>query len=164
MDLSKILSISGKSGLFKMIAQTKNGLIVESLIEKKRMPAFSHDKISSLDEISVFTNGEDLPLNKVFKLIYEKQSGGPAVDYKSDDKTLKKFFKDLVPDYDETRVYTSHIKKILKWYNILQKENLLDFTEEEKEKDEDKGDDKEVKESESPADKLTEKEKKAEEE
>lgn len=133
MDLSKILSISGKPGLFKMVGQAKNGLIVESMTDGKRFPAFSHDKISSLEEISIFTNEGDLELKEVFKRIYEKQDGGKAIDPKSKNQQLKDFFEEIVPDYDPEQVYVSHIKKVVTWYNILQENQMLDFTEEEEE-------------------------------
>jgi hypothetical protein len=134
MDLSKILSISGKHGLFKVVSQLKNAVLVESLIDQKRFPAFAHEKISSLEEISVFTTGEDLQLKTVLKTLFEKQEGKPAIDSKSDDKSLKSFFLQIVPEYDPERVYVSDIKKIISWYNLLVENNLLDFTEEVKEK------------------------------
>jgi hypothetical protein len=133
-DLSKILSISGKHGLFKVVSQLKNAVLVESLIDKKRFPAFAHEKISSLEEISVFTTGEDLQLKNVLKTIFEKQEGKLAIDSKSDDKALKAFFIQVVPDYDPDRVYASDIKKIIGWYNLLVENDLLDFTEKEEEK------------------------------
>lgn len=133
MDLSKILSISGKPGLFKMIAKTKNGLIIESLINGKRISAFSHEKISSLEEISIFTETEDLSLKEVFKMIFEKTEGKEAIDIKSSNNQLKEFFEESVPEYDKDRVYVSDIKKVLKWYNVLLEKKLLDFSEEEEE-------------------------------
>lgn len=140
MDLSKILSISSKSGLFKMIARTKNGVIIESLIDKKKTQAFSHNKISSLEEIYIFTDNEELPLKDVLKIMYEKHSGGPSIDNKSDNNTLKNYFKEIIPNYDEDRFYVSHMKKIILWYNLLQKNNILEFPPEE-EKKEDSGQD-----------------------
>lgn len=133
MDLSKILSISGKPGLYKMIGQTKNGAIVESLEDKKRFPAFASDRISSLEEISIFTHEEDVPLKDVLKAIYDKQNGEKAIDHKSDPDDLKAFFEDAFPDYDQERVYVSDIKKVINWYNLLHDYDMLDFTEEEKE-------------------------------
>jgi len=136
MDLSKILSISGKPGLYKMISQTKNAVIVESLIDQKRFPAFGHEKISSLEEISLFTTGEDLPLKKVLKKIHDQLQEKESLDPKSAPALLQKFFLEIVPDYDQERVYASDIRKILTWYNLLQKHQLLDFTEEEETKEE----------------------------
>ena len=131
MDLSEILSISGKPGLYKMIAKSKNGLIVESLIDGKRISAFSHEKISSLEEISIFTDTEDLPIKEVFKRISEKTDRKQTIDVKSQNNKLKEFFEKVLPEYDKERVYVSDIKKVLKWYNLLLEKELLDFTEEE---------------------------------
>ena len=131
MDLSKILSISGKSGLYKVVSQLKNAVLVESIIDNKRFPAFAHEKISSLEEIAVFTATEEKPLKDILKAIYEKQEGKPAPESKSDNKVLQAFFLEVVPDYDTERVYVSDIRKIIGWYNLLAEHNLLDFTEKE---------------------------------
>ena len=104
MDLSKILSIAGKNGLFKVVSQGKNSVIVESLNDAKRFPAFGHEKMSSLEEISVFTTGDDLALKEVFKAFHEKLEGKPAIDHKSDNSALKKFFIEMVPEFDQDRV------------------------------------------------------------
>jgi hypothetical protein len=135
-DLSKILSITGKPGLFKMVAQAKNGVIVESLIDGKRFQAFSHDKVSSLEEISVFTDTDDKPLREILKTIKEKTEGGKAPDPKADNQKLKEFFETIMPDYDRDRVYVSHMKKIYAWYNLLHEKDMLDFAEKEEEKEE----------------------------
>jgi len=119
MDLKEILSVSGKPGLFKTIAQTKTGVIIESLTDGKRLQAFASDKISSLGEISIFTKDEDLPLREVFRLIQEKNSDQPAPDAKTDDKALKAFFESILPDYDRERVYVSHMRKLVQWYNLF---------------------------------------------
>ena len=145
MDLSKILSISGKPGLYKMIAKSKNGLIVESFIDGKRISAFSQEKISSLEEISIFTEGEDLSLKEVLKKIFEKTEGKEAIDTKSPNYKLKEFFEEAVPEYDNERVYVSDIKKVLKWYNTLLEKELLDFSEEEENKEPEDKPDKEKK-------------------
>lgn len=125
MVLKDIISISGEPGLFKFIAQGKNAIIVEHLETKKRSSAFASAKVSSLEEISVFTEKEDMPLGKVFDQIFEKQNGGPAIDFKSDPEKLKEWFKEVLPEYDKDKVYTSDIKKIVHWYNILQGLNML---------------------------------------
>ena len=125
MVLKDILSISGEQGLFRFIAQGKNAMIVEHLETGKRSSAFTSAKVSSLEEISIFTKEEDLPLAKVFDRIFEKEAGGPAIDSKSESDMLKKYFEEIVPDYSKDRVYTSDIKKVFLWYNILQKKNLL---------------------------------------
>lgn len=138
MDLSKILSISGKSGLFQVVSQLKNAVLVESLLDKKRFPAFAHEKISSLEEIAVFTATEDKPLKDILKSIFDKLEGKPALDAKSDNKLIQAFFLEVVPDYDSERVYISDIRKIITWYNLLLEHQLLDFTEKEEEKSEEK--------------------------
>jgi hypothetical protein len=136
MDLSKILSISGKSGLFQVVSQLKNAVLVESLLDKKRFPAFAHEKTSSLEEIAVFTATEEKPLKEILKAIYDKLEGKPALDAKSDNKLLQAFFLEVVPDYNSERVYISDIRKIISWYNLLLEHQLLDFTEKEEEKSE----------------------------
>ncbi|MBN1198919.1 MAG: DUF5606 domain-containing protein [Bacteroidales bacterium] len=146
MDLSKILSISGKPGLYKVISQAKNAVIVESLIDQKRFPAFGHEKISSLEEISVFSSDEDLPLKEVLKKIHNHSQGKESVDPKSEPALLQEFFREAVPEYDQERVYPSDIRKILTWYNLLLKHDLLDFKEDEKEEEEKSSEEKEVKE------------------
>ena len=128
MDLKEILSVSGKPGLFKTIAQTKTGVIIESLIDGKRIQAFASDKISSLGEISIFTTGEDMQLREVFRLIGEKNGDQPAPDSKSDDRALKAFFESIVPDYDSERVYVSHMRKLVQWYNLLLANGITDFS------------------------------------
>lgn len=148
MDLTEILSISGKPGLYKMMTHTKNGMLVESLHDNKRFPVFAHEKVSSLEEISIFTENEDIPLKEVFKKIFELLEGEKALSHKSPGEELKDFFEDAIPDYDKERVYVSDIKKVIQWYNILHEMKMLDFTEEEIEEksegeDEDTGDKKE---------------------
>jgi hypothetical protein len=125
MILKDILAISGEPGLFRFIAQGKNSLIVEQLETKKRSSAFGSAKVSSLEDIAIFTDKEDMPLAKVFDLIYEKENGGLTVDKKIDSNKLKTWFEEILPDYDKNKVYTSDIKKIALWYNILHKLNLL---------------------------------------
>ena len=125
MVLKDILSISGEPGLFKFIAQGKNAIIVEHLETKKRGSAFGSARVSSLEEISIFTEKEDMPLGKVFDLIFDKEKGGPAIDYKSDPEKLKAYFSEVLPEYDKDKVYVSDIKKVVHWYNILHSLNLL---------------------------------------
>ena len=131
MDLSKILAISGKPGLYKMLAQTKNGLVVESMTDGKKFTAFSHERISTLEEISIYTTDEDRPLKEILKAIHDMQEGKAAIPHKSSNEELKAFFEKAVPDYDKENVYVSDIKKVINWYNQLQERDLLDFTEEE---------------------------------
>lgn len=130
-----ILSISGQSGLFKLISNTKNGIIVENIETKKRIPIYSTSKVSSLKEISVYTSeGKDLPLASLMTTIKEKTQNQQAISHKEDGKKLKDFFLEVMPNYDEERVYLSDIKKIIQWYNILQKQNMLTEKEGEDEK------------------------------
>jgi hypothetical protein len=125
MVLKDILSIAGEPGLFKFVAQGKNSMIIEHLETKRRTSAFGSAKVSSLEEISVYTEKEDIALGKVFDLIFEKHGGGPAPDYKSDPGKLKTWFGEVLPEYDRDKVYVSDIKKVAHWYNILQGLNLL---------------------------------------
>lgn len=131
MDLKEIMAIAGKPGLYKMVAQAKNGIIVESIIDQKRIQAFTQDKISSLEEISIFTETEDVPLKSVLKSFFEKLDGKPAPDFKNDNEKLKAFFGDMLPDYDKEKVYVSHMHKIVTWYNLLVEHNMLNFDEKE---------------------------------
>lgn len=129
MILKDILAISGEPGLFRFIAQGKNAIIVEHLETKKRSSAYGSAKVSSLEDIAIFTENEDVPLGKVFNIIHEKENGGAAPDSKSDVKILNTWFEGILPDYSKDKVYTSDIKKLVQWYNILHKLNLLVFDE-----------------------------------
>ncbi len=129
-SLQDILSISGYGGLYKHVSQTKNGIIVESLETKKRMSAYASSKISALEDIAIFTYEEEIPLIKVFKKIAEKEDGGVAVNHKSKPEELKKYFSEVLPEYDKDRVYVSDIKKVLQWYNILTELEMLEFEDE----------------------------------
>lgn len=125
MNLKDIMAISGEAGLFKFIAQGKNAIIIEHLETKKRNSAYGSSKVSSLEDIAIFTDKEDMPLSKVFDLIYEKENGGPAIDPKVDTGKLKNWFEGILPEYSKDKVYTSDIKKVAQWYNTLHKLNLL---------------------------------------
>ncbi len=120
MDISGIFAISGKPGLFKSIAQSKHGVIVESLIDKKRFNAYTSYKVSSLEDITVFSVDEDVTLLEVFKSIAEKENyKAIQVIETANKEDLRAYFAVVVPTYDADRVYDSDIKKILKWYNLL---------------------------------------------
>jgi hypothetical protein len=134
--LKGILSISGQSGLFKMVAEAKNNIIVESLDTQKRMPVYSTSKVSALEDIAIYTETSDVPLKDILKAISEKEEGGIALSHKSSGGELKKYFEEVVPDYDKDRVYVSDIKKVLQWYNTLQGKDMLDFTEVEEDTEE----------------------------
>lgn len=131
--LKGILSISGQSGLYKLVAESKNNIIVESLETKKRMPVYSTVKVSALEDIAIYTETGDIPLKDVFKAIYNHENGNVAISPKASNQELKKYFEKIVPEYDKERVYISDIKKVLLWYNSLQEKELFDFTETEAE-------------------------------
>jgi Domain of unknown function (DUF5606) len=125
MNLKDILAISGEGTLFKFIAQGKNAVIVENLETGKRFSAGATARVSALDEIAIFTTGEDMPLGQVLDRLWEKENGGEALSPKLSDTELKKYFAEVLPEYDHDRVYSSDIKKVLLWYSILHKLNLL---------------------------------------
>lgn len=134
MSLEKILSISGKPGLYKLKTQTRNGFLAESLLDGKKISVGARDNVSLLSEIAIYTLTEELPLREVFKKISEKESGGQTINHKVPRVELEEFFFEVLPDYDEDRVYPSDIKKVVQWYNLLQKEGITDFSEETSEK------------------------------
>lgn len=130
MSLDKILSISGKPGLYEIVTQTRTGAVVQSLIDKKRITVGAHSNISILSEIAIYTLTEEVPLREVLNKIKEKENGGPtSISHKDGKLALEEYFFDVLPDYDEDRVYASDIKKVIQWYNLLQKNNLLDALE-----------------------------------
>ncbi len=131
MNIKGIIAISGRPGLFKVVAQSKNSVIVESMIDKKRFPAYASEKISTLEDISIFTYDDDVKLLDVFKLIFEKYDGGQCISHKSEAKELSKTLIEILPNYDQERVYPSDVKKIFQWYNLLHSEGLLTLVEEE---------------------------------
>ncbi len=135
IKLKDILSISGKSGLFMNIAQARNGIVVESLTDKKRHVASSTARVSSLEDIAIFTNEEEVPLADIFYQIHEKTEGKASLSHKGAVAELKSYFEELVPDYDEERVYVSDIKKVFLWYNQLQEHGLLEVIEKEPNED-----------------------------
>lgn len=120
IDLTGIISISGQPGLYKIVAQSKNGIIVEGLTDKKRVNVYASTKVSTLSDISMFTTGDDKPIEEIMTSIFKKEKGGAAVDHKADDKAVEKYFSEILPDYDKDRVYVSNIRKLLSWYNALQ--------------------------------------------
>nr|WP_321243897.1 DUF5606 domain-containing protein [uncultured Psychroserpens sp.] len=134
MTLDKILSISGKPGLYKIVTQTRSGFVVESLIDKKKVSVNIHSNISVLSEIAVYTLTEELPLREVLKKIRDKEdSKQTSISHKDSKDKLEEYFFEVLPDYDEDRVYASDIKKIVQWYNLLEKHDMLGALEEDKE-------------------------------
>lgn len=126
--INKILSIAGRPGLFKLVSQGKNMLIVESLSNGKRTPAYAHDKVVSLGDIAIYTAEGDIPLFDVFESIKEKNDSKP-VDVKAlgGDKEIRAYFGEILPHFDEERVYTNDIKKVFSWYNQLIAAGVTEF-------------------------------------
>ena len=134
MSLDKVLAISGKPGLYKLIAQTRGGFVAESLIDSKRISVSVQQNVSVLSEIAIYTLTEEVPLKQVFINIKEKEKGeSTSVKPKDGKDKLEEYFFDVLPDYDEDRVYASDIKKVLQWYNLLHQHNMLDVLDEENE-------------------------------
>lgn len=132
--LEKIVSISGKPGLYKVLSQGKNMLVVESIVDKKRMPAYSSDKVVSLGDISMFTDSGDKPLSEILEAMKVKENSAVAsIDVKADTDKLRDYFGEIVPDFDRQRVYPTDIKKLIQWYNLLIENGLTDFLPEETE-------------------------------
>ena len=128
MSLDKILSIGGRPGLYKLLTQTRTGFVAESLIDKKRISVGINSNVSLLSEIAVYTLEEELPLREVFTKIKMKEKGGKtSVGPKEDKIKLEEYFFEVVPDYDEDRVYPSDIKKIIQWYNLLHDNGINHF-------------------------------------
>lgn len=129
MTLDKILSISGKPGLYKLLTQTRSGFVGESLLDGKRLSVGIRNKVSVLSEIAIYTLEEEIPLREVFQKIKEKEKGGKtSVSHKDDKLKLEEYFFEVLPNYDEDRVYPSDIKKIVQWYNILIDKGINDFS------------------------------------
>lgn len=131
MTLEKILAIGGKPGLYKLVTQTRGGFVAESLLDKKRTTVGLRSNVSVLSEIAIYTLEEELPLRAVFQKIQEREEGGKtSVDHKDDKLKLEEYFFGILPDYDEDRVYSSDIKKVIQWYNILHDNGITDFSDE----------------------------------
>lgn len=127
MSLEKIIAIAGKPGLYNLVTQTRGGFVAESLIDKKRLSVSVHQNVSVLSEIAIYTLEEEVPLREVLKSIKEKESGNTtSVGPKDGKDKLEEYFFDVLPNYDEDRVYPSDIKKVIQWYNLLHKHGLLE--------------------------------------
>ena len=127
MSLEKILSISGKPGLYQLKTQTRTGLLAESIVDGKKISVNARENVSLLSEIAIYTMTKELPLREVFSKISKKENGGEAISHKSSKDELEEYFFDVLPDYDEDRVYPGDIKKVLQWYNLLTKNGITDF-------------------------------------
>ncbi len=125
MSIQKILSISGKPGLYELKIQTRTGFVAESLLDGKKITVGLRSNVSLLSEIAVYTYTEEVKLVEVFKAIATKENEGLALSHKEDDVKLKAYFREVLPEFDEDRVYASDIKKILNWYNILQPKGFV---------------------------------------
>ena len=135
MSLQKILAISGKPGLYDLKVQTRTGFVAESLLDGKKITVGLRANVSLLSEIAVYTYNEEVRLAEVFKAIAEKENEGPGISHKETDDKLKSYFRGVLPEFDEDRVYTSDIKKVMNWYNLLQSKGMISIeslTEQEK--------------------------------
>jgi hypothetical protein len=132
MALKDILVISGQGGLFRYISKGRNNVIVENLCDHKRSFVPATTKISMLEDITIFTKTDNITLREVFKKIQTKENGCAAIPHKSPDAELKKYFDELLPEYDKERVYLSDIRKVMMWYNLLVELGFTDFEDSEK--------------------------------
>ena len=134
MSLDKILSIGGRPGLYKLLTQTRTGLVAESLLDNRKVTVGMSSNVSVLSEIAIYTLEEELPLRTVFEKIQLKEEGGKtSVKHKDDKLSLEEYFFEVLPNYDEDRVYVSDIKKVIQWYNILHDHGITDFSKPEEE-------------------------------
>jgi len=127
MSLEKILAISGKPGLYELKAQTKAGFLAESLVDGKKLSVGMRHNVSVLNEIAIYTYAEEVPLKQIFNNIKEKENGGESISHKVPKAELEKYFSEILPEYDEDRVYTSDMKKVIQWYNLLHKRGIVNF-------------------------------------
>ncbi|MCK8522116.1 DUF5606 domain-containing protein [Aquimarina sp. D1M17] len=131
MSLDKILAISGKPGLYELKTQTRSGFLAESLIDGKKLSVSIRHNVSVLSEIAIYTFSEEVPLREIFQKIQEKENGEQAISHKESKDKLIAYFSEVLPDYDEDRVYASDMKKVIQWYNILQSKGITDFSDSE---------------------------------
>jgi hypothetical protein len=125
MNLEKILSISGKPGLYVLKVQTRTGFVAESLLDGKKVTVSLKSNVSLLSEISIYTYEGEKPLAEIMQNIANKENKGQAISHKEENAVLSSYFREILPEYDEERVYPSDIKKILNWYNMLQERGLI---------------------------------------
>lgn len=134
MGLEKILSVAGKPGLYKLITQTRTGFVAESLLDGKRITVSLRSSVSVLSEIAIYTLEEEVPLREVFQKIQTKENGAKtSISHKDEKIKLEEYFFEVLPNYDEDRVYVSDIKKVIQWYNILTDNDIADFSSEKEE-------------------------------
>ena len=132
MNLEGIINVAGKSGLYKVVSQGNNTVIVESLTDKKRAPLYSHNQANTLEEIGIYTYDNTKPLSEIFDDIAKKEDCKQAISHKSSTNELNTYFREILTNYDEERVYISDIKKVIQWYNALQKAGLIQLPKEKK--------------------------------
>tara|TARA_Y100000746_G_scaffold203049_1_gene188857 strand:- start:2433 stop:2861 length:429 start_codon:yes stop_codon:yes gene_type:complete len=133
MELEGIINVSGKPGLFKVISKSNNTVIIESLTDKKRTAIYSHNQANLLEEIGIYTYNDTIPLNDIFTSIAKKTKCGPCINHNLSKEELTNYFREILPEYDEDRVYISDIKKIIQWYNIMQSVDLIKIQKNKKE-------------------------------
>ena len=132
MNLEGIINVAGKPGLYRVVSQAKNTVIVESLTDKKRSPLYSNNQANTLEEIGIYTYDDTKPLSEIFDNIAKKEDFKQAISHKSSTNELNTYFREILTDYDEERVYISDIKKVIQWYNTLQKAGLIELPKEKK--------------------------------
>lgn len=132
MNLEGIINVTGKAGLYKVVSQGKNTVIVESFTDGKKTPLYSHNQANMLEEIGVYTYDDTKPLSEVFDDIAKKEDCKQAISHKSSTNELNTYFREILTDFDEERVYISDIKKVIQWYNVLQKAGLIELPKEKK--------------------------------
>ncbi|WP_298524684.1 DUF5606 domain-containing protein [uncultured Christiangramia sp.] len=132
MGLDKILAISGKPGLYELTAQTRGGFVAKSMLDGKKIAVNMRHNVSILSEIAIYTYTEEIPLGEVFQKINEKENGEKTINHKVSKNEMEAFFSEILPDYDEDRVYASDMKKIIQWYNLLVENGMTSFTKENK--------------------------------
>ncbi len=125
MDLKGIISISGKAGLYKVVAQGRNNIIVSALGENRKFPIFSTDKVSALEDISIYTYEEDLPLVDVYDKLASHENCKPSINHKANGQELRNKIEAFLPNYDQERVYDTDLRKLFQWYNILVDQDII---------------------------------------
>ena len=133
MELDKVLSISGKPGLYELKAQSRGGFIAESMLDGKKIAVNLRHNVSLLSEIAIYTYTKEVPLREVFQKIHDKENGGEAISHKESKGKLEDYFAEVLPDYDVDRVYISDIKKVIQWYNLLVGRGVTEFGKSEQE-------------------------------
>ena len=132
MNLEGIIAIAGKPGLFKVVSQGKNTVIIESLVDKKRMPITARYQVNTLEDIGIYTYEDTKPLSEIFDAIAKKENKKQCISHKSSKEELAAYFKEILPEFDEDRVYISDIKKVIQWYNNMETAGLIELPKSEK--------------------------------